>query len=479
MPKLIFERSRSGRSTRYLPACEVPTVELPNFLQRNELPPLPQVSESELSRHFNALEQQVFGVGRGFYPLGSCTMKYNPAVNERSAALSGFAGVHPLQDEGTVQGCLEALCELSDLLTEVTGMDAMTFQPAAGAHGELTGIMLIKAYHESRNDTARDTILVPDTAHGTNPATATMCGMKVTAIPSDERGQVDLEKLAAACGPHIAGIMLTNPNTVGIFEENVEKITNLVHTCGGLCYYDGANLNAIMGIARPGDMGFDVIHLNLHKSFATPHGGGGPGSGAVGCKNILKPFLPMDQAVQDGDSYKLADPEHSIGRIKAFYGNFLVVVKALTYVLTLGAEGIPEAATNAVLGANYLKNKLRDIYDIAYDGVCMHEFVMSLAGLKKQTGVTAKDVAKALLDYDIHPPTMYFPLIVDEALMFEPTETESKETLDHAAEVLREIYHTAHNDPDRITGAPLTTPVGRPDEVAAARSPKLKFNFDV
>ena len=478
MPKLIFERSRSGRSTRYLPACEVPTVELPNSLQRNELPPLPQVSESELSRHFNALEQQVFGVGRGFYPLGSCTMKYNPAVNERSAALSGFAGVHPLQDEGTVQGCLEALCELSDLLTEVTGMDAMTFQPAAGAHGELTGIMLIKAYHESRNDTARDTILVPDTAHGTNPATATMCGMKVTAIPSDERGQVDLEKLAAACGPHIAGIMLTNPNTVGIFEENVEKITNLVHTCGGLCYYDGANLNAIMGIARPGDMGFDVVHLNLHKTFSTPHGGGGPGSGAVGCKALLADFLPSDQPVDEG-AFTLTRPATSIGRVKSFYGNFAVNLKALTYLQTLGAEGVREAAQNAVLNANYLKNRLRDGgFTVAFDGTCMHEFVLTLAPQKKAHGVAAMDIAKALLDCGMHPPTMYFPLLVEEALMLEPTETESRESLDEAAKVYIKVLELAATEPETLHAAPVNCPIGRPDEVQAARTPILRYTED-
>ena len=474
MPKLIFERSRSGRSTRYLPACEVPTVGLTNALQRNGLT-LPEVSESELSRHYNALEQQAFGVGKGFYPLGSCTMKYNPAINERTAAHPAFSGIHPLQEESTVQGCLEALCELSSLLAEITGMDAMTLQPAAGAHGELTGIMLMKAYHESRSDTMRDTIIVPDTAHGTNPATATMCGMKVVSVSSDGHGMVDLTQLEAVCGPHVAGIMLTNPNTVGIFEENVDIITNLIHKCGGLCYYDGANLNAIMGVARPGDMGFDVVHLNLHKTFSTPHGGGGPGSGAIGCKALLADFLPSDQPAER-ENFTLVKPPKSIGRVKNFYGNFAVNLKALAYIQSLGAEGIREAAQNAVLNANYLKNRLRDGgFTVAFDGTCMHEFVLTLAPQKRANGVAAMDIAKGLLDCGMHPPTMYFPLLVEEALMLEPTETESRESLGEAAKVYIKLICLAADDPDALHAAPVNCPIGRPDEVKAARTPILRY----
>ncbi|NLT57648.1 MAG: aminomethyl-transferring glycine dehydrogenase subunit GcvPB [Clostridiales bacterium] len=477
LQKLIFEKSREGRGCSLLPACDVPAALPDQALLRQAPPRLPQVAEIDISRHYTEMQKRTHGVNDGFYPLGSCTMKYNPKLGEEMAALPGFAGVHPLQPAGTAQGCLELLCRAEQVLAEITGMDAMTFQPAAGAHGEYLGLLLIKAYHQARGDRARNKIIVPDAAHGTNPATATMNGMQTVNIPSNEQGCVDLDKLRAAVGPDTAGLMLTNPNTLGLFDENIAEITRIVHEAGGLNYYDGANLNAIMGIARPGDMGFDVIHLNLHKSFATPHGGGGPGSGAVGCKALLAPFLPLDRPVQQGEAYGFEDPVQSIGRIKAFYGNFLVVVKALSYVLTLGAEGIREAACNAVLNANYLKNQINDLYEVAFDGICMHEFVLSLAELKKRTGVSAKDVAKALLDYDIHPPTMYFPLIVEEALMFEPTETEPREMLDYAAQVLREIHAQAFSDPAPLLNAPLTTPVARPDEVLAARSPRLTFEF--
>ena len=350
----------------------------------------------------------------------------------------------------------------------------MSFQPAAGAHGEFTGLLLMKAYHRSRGEERRNKILVPDSAHGTNPASAAMAGFEIVNIPSDEEGCVDLERLAQAAGDDTAGLMLTNPNTMGLFDKNILEITKIVHEAGGLNYYDGANLNAVMGWARPGDMGFDVVHLNLHKTFSTPHGGGGPGSGPVGCKNFLAEFMP-GVLVQGEEELRFHKADQSVGEMKAFYGNFSVVTKALTYLLTLGAEGVREASLNALLNANYMKKKLEDLYPMAVDGLCMHEFVMDLTALKEETGVTAMDVAKALLDYGIHPPTMYFPLIVHEALMAEPTETESRETLDQAAEAFREIYKKAHSHPEEINGAPHTTVIGRPDEVKAARTPILRW----
>ena len=472
--KLIFEKGAPGQHLYLLPACDVPEI----FLTQERQAPLslPQVSETELTRHYTALAKRVHGVNDGFYPLGSCTMKYNPKINEDMAALPGFTQIHPLQPESTVQGCLAVYAAAEQLLDEITGMDAMTFQPAAGAHGEFTGLLLIKAYHHHRGDSARTKIIVPDSAHGTNPASAVMAGYTVVNIPSASDGCVDVEALRAAVGPDTAGLMLTNPNTVGIFDKNILEITKIVHDAGGLCYYDGANLNAVMGVVRPGDMGFDVIHLNLHKTFSTPHGGGGPGSGAVGCKTLLRSFLPgpVVETAEDG-SYHFATPEHSIGRVKDFYGNFTVVVKALTYILTLGREGIPEAAENAVLNANYMMQRLKEKYTMAYDVPCMHEFVMCLEDLLHETGVSAMDIAKGLLDNGIHPPTMYFPLIVHEALMVEPTETESKETLDEACDVFLRLWETAHSDPQALHNAPVTTPVGRLDEVGAARNPVLRY----
>lgn len=474
---LIFEKSKTGRKCQNLPECDVPVVTLDAKDKREVKLHLPELSEGELSRHYTELAKKSHGVNDGFYPLGSCTMKYNPRVNEVAAGLEGFTDIHPLQPTETVQGCLEVLKTLESYLCEIAGMKRMTFQPAAGAHGEFTGLLLIKAYHKSHGDEKRKKIIVPDSAHGTNPASAAMAGFSVVSVPSGPDGCVDIEKLKEIAGDDVAGLMLTNPNTIGLFDKNILEITKIIHDCGGLCYYDGANLNAVMGTVRPGDMGFDVIHLNLHKTFSTPHGGGGPGSGPVGCKEFLVPFLPSI-LVEGEDKLVAVKEKDSIGEMKNFYGNFLVVVRALAYVMTLGKEGIPEASKNAVLNANYMMNKLKDLYTMAYDEVCMHEFVMSLADLKKQTGVSAMDIAKGLLDFEIHPPTMYFPLIVDEALMVEPTETESKETMDEAIAVFRKLYETAGEDAESLHNAPVTTPVTRMDEVGAARHPILRYQFE-
>ncbi|MGI6690644.1 MAG: aminomethyl-transferring glycine dehydrogenase subunit GcvPB [Christensenellales bacterium] len=469
--KLIFERSVPGRGVSCLPACDVPKTAFPDGFERAQAPRLPQVSEGEISRHYTALSRQAFGVNSGFYPLGSCTMKYNPAVNERVAAMPGFTAIHPLQPRYTTEGCAVALEEAEKLLCEILGMDAMTFQPAAGAHGEYAGMLMIKKYHQLRGDSRRTKVIIPDSAHGTNPATAAMAGFDVVNVPSDARGYIDMDAFRDALGDDIAGLMLTNPNTIGLFDPNILDITRLVHDAGGLCYYDGANLNAIMGLVRPGDMGFDVIHLNLHKTFSTPHGGGGPGSGPVGCKAFLSGCLPYSALGEE-------ERPESIGQVRAFYGNFGVVVKALTYILTLGAEGIPEAAATAVLNANYLMHRIKPYFPVAYDHVCMHEFVLTLESIKKQYGVTALDVAKCLIDHGIHPPTMYFPLIVQEALMLEPTETESRETLDRAAEAFRAIREQIERDPDTLHQCPVTAPIGRPDEVTAARKPVLRHGFE-
>ncbi|MBR6677822.1 MAG: aminomethyl-transferring glycine dehydrogenase subunit GcvPB, partial [Oscillospiraceae bacterium] len=371
----------------------------------------------------------------------------------------------------------EALYTIGESLCDIFGMDGITLQPSAGAHGEFTGVMLIKAYHADRGDLARNKIIVPDSAHGTNPATAAMCGFQVVNIPSGEDGCVDLDALRAAVGPDTAGLMLTNPNTVGIFDKNILEITQIVHDAGGLCYYDGANLNAVMGVVRPGDMGFDCIHSNLHKTFSTPHGGGGPGSGAVGCKEFLKKYLPGPIIVKDGDKYDFAYPEKSFGRVRSFWGNFTVVLKAMTYIMTLGKEGIPEASMNAVLNANYMMSLLKEKYTMAYDEICMHEFVMCLVDLHDETGVSALDISKGLLDNGQHPPTMYFPLIVHEALMIEPTETESKESMDEAAETYLKLYDLAKTDPEALHAAPVKANCRRLDEVGAARNPIVRYTF--
>jgi len=480
--KLIFEKSRPGRGCTMLPPCDIAGEPVIPFGMDRKIPlRLPEVAETDLDRHHTELLDRVYGVNRGFYPLGSCTMKYNPRLNEEMAALPGFTAIHPLQPAHTVQGCLETMDTAGRLLCEITGMDCMTFQPAAGAQGEFTGLLLIRAYHHSRGDFKRTKIIVPDSSHGTNPASVTMAGFSAVSIPSLEDGCVDINRLRAAADDETAGIMLTNPNTLGLFDKNIMEITGIIHEAGGLAYYDGANLNAVMGIARPGDMGFDVIHLNLHKTFSTPHGGGGPGSGPVGCKQLLAEFLPEPVVIrleETGPFDFRYGNEKSIGRMKAFYGNFLVVVRALAYVVRLGREGIPEAAGNAVLNANYLLKKLEGYYEAACGGPVMHEFVLSIDDIKKETGVSALDFAKYMLDQGIHPPTMYFPMIVHEALMIEPTETESIDMLDQAAEIFIKCRRTAYADPAAMKAAPLTTPVARLDEVTAARNPKLKYEFN-
>ncbi|MBP5294748.1 MAG: aminomethyl-transferring glycine dehydrogenase subunit GcvPB [Lachnospiraceae bacterium] len=477
MSALIFEKSVAGRHTVYLPdETSVPVYALPEKDRRVSGLDLPELSENDVSRHYTELEKMTHGVNDGFYPLGSCTMKYNPKVNEALASLPGFTDIHPLAPEDSVQGALTVLKTAEEFLTGITGMSRITFQPAAGAHGEFTGLLLIKAYHESRGDLLRKKIIVPDSAHGTNPASAAMAGFSVINLPSTEDGLVDLEALKAVCDETTAGLMLTNPNTLGIFDPNIAKITKIVHDAGGLCYYDGANLNAVAGVVRPGDVGFDCIHLNLHKTFSTPHGGGGPGSGPVGCKDFLVRFLPgkLPEVNKDGTLTLKSQPD-SIGDMKSFNGNFLVVVKALAYMLVLGKEGIPEASTHAVLNANYMMACLKDAFPVVNKGLCMHEFVMSLEHLKKETGVSALDLAKGLLDNGIHPPTMYFPLIVHEALMAEPCETESKETIDQAVEVFLKLRKMAEEEPEKLHEAPVRTPVRRLDEVRAARNPVLRY----
>lgn len=472
--KLIFERSSRGARAATIRRPDVPTYTL-KCAVRQELD-FPEIPEVTLVRHYTALSREAFGVDNGFYPLGSCTMKYNPKLDEEIAALSGFTDIHPLAPEKSVQGALEVIYSLGEALKEITGMDAVTLQPAAGAHGEYTGLSIINAYHKGRGDFARKKIIVPDSAHGTNPASAAMAGFEVVNIPSDRDKGVDLDALRAVAGADTAALMLTNPTTLGLFEKNIEEIAEIVHSAGGLLYYDGANLNAVMGIVRPGDMGFDVVHLNLHKTFSTPHGGGGPGSGPVGCKAALEKYLPDPRVVRKDDGkYAFAYSEDSIGKVSSFYGNFLVYLKAYAYILTLGAEGIRRSAEGAVLNANYLKSNISDLYSTEEGRCCMHEFVASVEKLKEETGVTAMDIAKAMIDRGMHPPTMYFPAIVHEALMFEPTETEDKATLDEAIAVLREIYAEAKETPETLKKAPHSAPISRPDEILAARSQKLRW----
>lgn len=475
---LIFELSRTGRIAHSLPVLDVPeTDELSPEYLREEAADLPEVSELDLMRHYTELSRRNHGVDNGFYPLGSCTMKYNPKVHEDVTRLSGFAKIHPYQAEDTVQGALQLLYELQRDLAEITGMNEVTLQSAAGAQGEWTGLMMIKAYHQSRGEGTRNKVIVPDSAHGTNPASATVAGFDTITIPSNEKGLVDVTALKEVLGNDTAALMLTNPNTLGLFEEDIVEIARLVHEAGGLLYYDGANANAILGIARPGDMGFDVVHLNLHKTFTTPHGGGGPGAGPVGVKKDLVPFLPKPLAAkrEDGTYYLNSDLPDSIGRIKGFYGNFGILVRAFAYIRTMGALGLRQVSENAVLNANYMKARLKDYYDLPFEGVCKHEFVLS-GNRQKKSGVRTLDIAKRLLDFGVHPPTIYFPLIVEECLMIEPTETESKETLDHFIDVMIQIAKEAEETPEVVQEAPHHTLVKRLDEVLAARKPKLRWS---
>ncbi len=477
---LIFDLSASGRKAIGLPICDVPEVAVETLIPEEFLseqgPQLPELSEVDVVRHFTRLSTLNYGLDTGFYPLGSCTMKYNPKVNERLARLPGFTSLHPYQPESMTQGALQLMSELQEDLAELTGMDGFTLSPAAGSHGELVGMLVIRAYHLHRGDLKRTKVIVPDAAHGTNPATAAMAGYEIIVVPSNARGGVDLEELKKVVNDEVAALMLTNPNTVGLFEENISEITKLIHDAGGLLYYDGANTNAIMGITRPGDMGFDVVHLNLHKTFATPHGGGGPGSGPVGVKEFLIPFLPKPVVVkcEDGTYSLETNLPLSIGRVRSFYANFNVLVKAYAYIRSLGGPGLKVASENAVLNANYLMSILKEHYFLPFDRVCKHEFVITPKNLKS-TGVHTLDIAKRLLDYGYHPPTIYFPMIVDEAMMIEPTETESKETLDEFAKVLIKIAEEARSDADLVKNAPHTTVVSRFDEVGAARKPNLHW----
>ena len=476
--KLIFDLSKEGRQGYSLPAnkWEASVSELPAGLLRAEAPALPQVSELDVVRHYTNLSQMNFGVDSGFYPLGSCTMKYNPKINEEIAAMPAFAGLHPLQPAGTVQGVLRLYKELSHALSEITGMAEFTLDPFAGAHGELTGLMVIRQYHMSRGDLKRTKVIVPDSAHGTNPASAAVCGLEIVQVKSKENGLVDVEDLKPLLDDTIAGIMMTNPNTLGLFEKDIKEIAALVHDCGGLLYYDGANMNPLIGMVRPGDMGFDVLHLNLHKSFSTPHGGGGPGSGPVGVAAHLAQHLPVPKVVEDEDGllHVVGDDPMTCGQISGFMGNFGVLLRAYTYILMLGKQNVRMVGPLAVLGANYIKESLKDCYKLPIESVCKHEFVFD-GLLDQSTGVTTLDIAKRLLDYGFHAPTIYFPLLFHQAIMIEPTETESKETLDGFIEIMKHIAAEAASDPDSLKTAPHTTPVRRLDETTAARQPVLRY----
>jgi glycine dehydrogenase subunit 2 len=475
---LIFELSKPGRRAVDLPTCDVPLQDpeelIPVQFLRSEPAQLPEVSQPDLIRHYTALANRNFGVDSGFYPLGSCTMKYNPKVNEEVARYPGLAALHPLQPAEMTQGALEIFYQMERYLAEIAGMDAVTMQPAAGAHGELTGLKMIKAYHDFHGE-KRNKVIVPDSAHGTNPASTTVCGLDAVEIRSNADGSVNLEALRAAVGPDTAALMLTNPSTLGLFETNIEAIAQIVHSAGGLLYYDGANANAVLGIVRPGDMGFDVVHFNLHKTFATPHGGGGPGSGPIGVKKALIPFLPMPVLTFDGGWYGLAeDRPLSIGRMHSFYGNFGVIVRAYAYIRAMGPDGLRQVSEDAVLNANYCLSRLKAVYHAPFDRFCMHEAVLT-AKNQKSSGIRTLDIAKRLLDYGYHPPTIYFPLIVAEAMMIEPTETESKETLDGFIATMLAIAAEAATAPDQLHQAPHNTVVGRLDEAAAARKPVTRW----
>lgn len=476
---LIFEVSQPGRIGYSLPEMDVPQVDIseliPKEYLRIEEPQLPEVSELDIMRHYTALSNRNHGVDSGFYPLGSCTMKYNPKINEEVARFPGFAYLHPLQEESSVQGALELMYDLQEHLKEITGMDEVTLQPAAGAHGEWTGLMLIRAFHEANGETKRTKVIVPDSAHGTNPASATIAGFETVTVRSNERGLVDLNDLKRVVNKETAALMLTNPNTLGLFEEDILEMTEIVHNAGGKVYYDGANLNAVMSKARPGDMGFDVVHLNLHKTFSGPHGGGGPGSGPVGVKADLIPYLPKPVLVKRGETFVFDENRpYAIGRVKPFYGNFGINVRAYTYIRSMGPDGLKAVSENAVLNANYMMRRLAPYYDLPFTQHCMHEFVLS-GKRQKRLGVRTLDIAKRLLDFGYHPPTIYFPLNVEECIMIEPTETEAKETLDGFIDVMIQIAKEIEENPELVREAPHSTVVGRLDETTAARRPILRY----
>jgi glycine cleavage system P protein (glycine dehydrogenase) subunit 2 len=477
--KLIYEKSHQGRRAGRVPDHGLPVPEIPEELRRSEPPRLPEIAEPDLVRHFTELSTRNFGIDTGFYPLGSCTMKHNPRVNERLAALPGFRDLHPQEDEEGAQGALRLCWELQEVLAEVTGLDAVSLQPAAGSQGELTGLMLMRAYFRDRGeDEQRRKIVIPDTAHGTNPASVTMAGYELTAVKTDPRGNIDVDDLRGKVDGHTAGLMLTNPSTLGLFDENIEEIARTFHDVGALMYYDGANLNAVCGISRPGDMGFDIVHINLHKTFSQPHGGGGPGGGPIAVGKRLEPFLPVPAIVRRGDGYGLDyDRPQSIGKVRGFFGPFGVFVRSYAFILAYGPQ-LREMSEVAVLNANYLLARLRNAYELPFDRLCMHEFVLSARPFKRQHGVTATDVAKRLMDYGFHPPTIYFPLVVPEALMIEPTESEAKETLDAFADAMLAIAEEAARDPDLLKSAPHGRPVGRLDEVKAAKRVVVRYGYE-
>jgi glycine dehydrogenase subunit 2 len=475
--ELIYEQSRPGRRASSLPRRELAVPDVPEELRRAEPPRLPEVSEPELVRHFTRLADRTFGIDTGFYPLGSCTMKHNPRVNERVAALPGFRDLHPLEDEDGAQGALELEWRLAAILCEISGLHACSLQPAAGSQGELTGLMLMRAYFADRGE-ERDTVITADTAHGTNPASVTMAGYRLQRVETDARGNLDLDDLRAKVDGRTAGLMLTNPSTLGLFDEHIEEVAAIFHDAGALLYYDGANLNAVCGISRPGDMGFDIVHINLHKTFSQPHGGGGPGGGPIVVRDRLEPFLPVPRVARDGDRFRLDyDRPRSIGRIRGHTGPFGVFVRSYAYIRSYGAA-LREMSEVAVLNANYLLARLRDAYELPYDRLCMHEFVVSARRLRREHGATALDVAKRLMDYGFHPPTIYFPLVVAEALMIEPTETETKETLDAFAEAMVAIAREAREQPELLKDAPHARPVKRLDEVKAAKRAVVRYGFD-
>jgi len=477
--KLIYEKSEPGRRASSLPQPDLPAGEIPEELRRSAPPRLPEVAEPEVLRHFTALADRTFGVDTGFYPLGSCTMKHNPRVNERVVNLPGFRDLHPLQEEDASQGALELMWRLQEILAEIVGLPAVSLQPAAGSQGELTGLLLMRAYFADRGEAEqRREIVIPDTAHGTNPASVTMAGYELVGVTTDPRGNVDLEELRSKVGPQTAGLMLTNPSTLGLFDEGIEEITRIFHEAGALMYYDGANLNAICGISRPGDFGFDIVHFNLHKTFSQPHGGGGPGGGPIAVRERLEPYLPVPAVVREGGTFRLDfERPKTIGKVRGFGGPFGVFVRSYAYIRSYG-PALKEMSEVAVLNANYLLARLKDAYELPFDRLCMHEFVLSGRRLKREQGVTTLDVAKRLMDYGFHPPTIYFPLNVPEALMIEPTETEAKETLDAFADAMLAIRREAEEEPELLKEAPHVRPVKRLDEVRAAKQPIVRYRFE-